>query len=199
MERGHPMDDPAFFCKLCLPTCKLCQTACVSAMRLLYWNCVERWKERGAGMKVKLSVSTERYDEIRKMLAAAGIEVTEVADLILSEANHFAETLLVRDPATGEHIVLPVKDIVFIESFGRNIEVQTEENRYQAAERLYQLAGQLDPEKFLRVSNSVVIAREKVKSISPTLSMKFILTMAEGSKIDVTRTYYYIFKEQFGI
>ena len=150
-------------------------------------------------MKVKLSVSTERYDEIKKMLAAAGIEVTEDADLILSEANHFAETLLVRDPATGEHIVLPVKDIVFIESFGRNIEVQTEENRYQAAERLYQLAGQLDPEKFLRVSNSVVIAREKVKSISPTLSMKFILTMAEGSKIDVTRTYYYIFKEQFGI
>ena len=57
----------------------------------------------------------------------------------------------------------------------------------------------LDPDQFLRISNSVVIARNKVKSISPTLSMKFILTMQNGKKVDVTRSYYYIFKEYFGI
>lgn len=150
-------------------------------------------------MKIRLSVRPERQEEIKRTLASAGIEVTDDADLILSETNHFAETLIVKDPATGEHVVLPAEEIVYIESFGRSIEVQTEQKRYQATERLYQLAGQLDPEKFLRVSNSVVIACAKVKSISPTLSMKFVLTMAEGSKIDVTRSYYYIFKECFGI
>lgn len=150
-------------------------------------------------MKVRLSVSPERYERIKGELTNAGIEIDDAADLVLSEANRFADTLLVKDPASGEHVVLPVESIVYIESFGRSIEVQTEEKRYQAAERLYQLVGQLDPEKFLRVSNSVVIARGKVKSISPTLSMKFVLTMAEGSKIDVTRSYYYIFKEYFGI
>lgn len=29
--------------------------------------------------------------------------------------------------------------------------------------------------------------------------MKFILTMANGRKVDVTRSTYYIFKESFGI
>lgn len=150
-------------------------------------------------MKIRLSVSSERYEEVKASLTAAGIEIDDGADLVLSEANHFADTLLLKDSETGEHVLLAAEEIVYIESFGRSIEVQTEQKRYQAGERLYQLAGQLDPEKFLRVSNSVVIACAKVKSISPTLSMKFVLTMVEGSKIDVTRSYYYIFKEHFGI
>lgn len=29
--------------------------------------------------------------------------------------------------------------------------------------------------------------------------MKFILTMEDGKKVDVTRSYYYSFKEAFGI
>ena len=70
---------------------------------------------------------------------------------------------------------------------------------YQLSERLYKVLDMLDPDQFLRISNSVVIARNKVKSISPTLSMKFILTMQNGKKVDVTRSYYYIFKEYFGI
>lgn len=51
----------------------------------------------------------------------------------------------------------------------------------------------------MRISNSVVIAKDKVTSISPTFSMKFVLTMANGQKVDVTRSYYYLFKESFGI
>ena len=68
-----------------------------------------------------------------------------------------------------------------------------------AMDRLYKIFNQLDPEKFLRISNSVVISRRSVVKITPTLSMKFILTMSDGKNVDVTRSYYYIFKENFGI
>ena len=64
---------------------------------------------------------------------------------------------------------------------------------------LYRLTARLDPEAFLRISHSVVIARSKVVRIAPTLSMKFILTLRDGRTVDVTRSYYYIFKETFGI
>ena len=150
-------------------------------------------------MKVKLSVSQARYPEILAALSAHGIEVDENADLVLSESSRYADSLLVRDARTGERVRLSVEEIVSIESFGHTVEVHTQDGVYQTKERLYRLAALLDPDRFLRVSNSVVIARDKVRSISPTLSMKFILTMQNGEKVDVTRSYYYIFREAFGI
>ncbi len=150
-------------------------------------------------MKVKLVVSNERYEEVKAALLERNIEIDDAADLVLSENICFADTLLVKDVKTGERIFLPVKDIVSIETFGRTVEVNTKDKAYQAMDRLYKIVNLLDPNNFLRISNSVVIAKDKVERIATTLSMKFILTMANGKKVDVTRSYYYIFKENFGI
>lgn len=148
-------------------------------------------------MKVRLNVSPERQEELRAILLEHGIEVDEAAELVLSESNAFAGTLMVR--RKGERVLLPSNEIIYIESQGHTVEVHTLEETYQARERLYQVLARLDEEKFLRISNSVIIAKSKVQRITPTLSMKFILTMADGAKVDVTRSYYYIFKEAFGI
>ena len=80
-----------------------------------------------------------------------------------------------------------------------SVEVHTRDKTYQAMDRLYKIVNLLDPNKFLRISNSVVINTDKVKKITSTLSMKFILTMSDGKSVDVTRSYYYIFKEYFDI
>lgn len=150
-------------------------------------------------MKVKLVVSNERYEEVKAALLERNIEIDDTADLVLSENIYFADTLLVKDAKTNERIFLPVKDIVSIEAIGHTVEVNTQDKTYQAMDRLYKIVSLLDPNSFLRISNSVVIAKDKVKQIATTLSMKFILTMANGKKVDVTRSYYYIFKENFGI
>ena len=150
-------------------------------------------------MKVKLVLNKQRYDEIKELLTAHGIEIDDAADLVLSENNRFLDNLIVKDIIKNERIMIPVEDIIYIETFGHNVEVYTKENTYQATDRLYKIMNQLNPEKFLRISNSVVIQKDKIKSISSTLSMKFILTMSNGKRVDVTRSYYYIFKDSFGI
>lgn len=150
-------------------------------------------------MKVKLIVSTERYDEIKRALTERGIEIDDNADLVLSENNRFPDNLIVKDVVKNERVVLPVEDIAYIETYGHTVEVHTKGETFQATDRLYKIVNQLDPEKFLRISNSVVISKSKVKQISTTLSMKFVLTMVNGKKVDVTRSYYYIFKDSFGI
>lgn len=150
-------------------------------------------------MKVKLVVSNERYDEIKKMLAERGIEIDDTADLVLSESNRYPDNLIVKDVVKNERVVLLIEDIVYIETYGHTVEVHTQNETYQAMDRLYKIVNQLDPDKFLRISNSVVISKSKVKQISTTLSMKFVLTMVNGKKVDVTRSYYYIFKDSFGI
>lgn len=155
--------------------------------------------EGGNCLKIKLSVSKERYQEIKMSLIAHGIELDENSDLVLSENNRYLDNLVVKDTETNERICLSTNEIISIESYGHAIEVHTQDKIYQSTERLYQIVRQLDPSEFLRISNSVIIAIDKIKTINPTLSMKFILTLTNGRRVDVTRSYYYIFKDYFNI
>ena len=150
-------------------------------------------------MKIRLAVSKQRYAEVENTLTRCGLEIDDNADFTLIENNRYIDRILVRDPLSDDHVFLPVDEIVLIEAFGHIMEVCTQDRSYQVSDRLYRILDMLNPDNFLRISNSVIIARNKVKSISPTLSMKFILTMQNGKKVDVTRSYYYFFKEYFGI
>ena len=150
-------------------------------------------------MEIQLAVSNERYEEIKNVLLELGITVSDSADLVLHEVNRFADNLIVKGQEDGSHHVVPVSEIMIIESFGHAVEVHTKSGSYRSSDRLYQLTNLLDPNKFLRISNSVIIAKDKVKQITPSLSMKFSLTMENGKRVDVTRSYYYIFKEAFRI
>lgn len=150
-------------------------------------------------MKVRLAVSPERYEPLRAQLGAHGIEVDDSAELVLSETGRFAETLAVRERAGGVRALLPVEEIVSIETLGREVVVYARGRCWQTGERLYRLAARLDPDRFLRVSQSTVVNRAAVREITPTLFMRFILTPSDGRRVDVTRTYYYLFKESFGI
>lgn len=150
-------------------------------------------------MEVKLVVSQDRYEEIKNILQERGITVSETADFALYETNRFADSLIVRGQDDSSCYVISVSEIIIIESFGHTVEIHTDKGSYKSFDRLYQLATMLDPDRFLRISNSVIIAKDKVKQIAPSLSMKFILTMENGKRVDVTRSYYYIFKEAFGI
>lgn len=150
-------------------------------------------------MKIKLAVSKQRYAEVETTLTQCGLEIDDNADFTLSENNRYIDRFLVRDSLSDDRVFLPVDEIVLIEAFGHTMEVCTQDKSYQVSDRLYRILDMLNPDNFLRISNSVIIARNKVKSISPTLSMKFILTMQNGKKVDVTRSYYYFFKEYFGI
>ena len=149
-------------------------------------------------MKIKLAVSDERLPALTEALTRAGFELDDAADLVILERDRYLSHLAVRD-ASGGRVHLAVEDVVFLESFGHTVTVHCLDGTFQTSDRLYQLALMLDPKKFLRISNSVIIQRSKVKRIQPSLSMKFILLMADGSRVDVTRTYYNSFKEFFHI
>ena len=149
-------------------------------------------------MKIRLLVSEAHRMEITEKLEKAGFQIDDEAPFLLSETQVHPAFLNVRD-SRGERVRLATEDIIFMESYGHRVEVHTAQGSYQAADRLYQLAEILDPRQFLRISNSVIIARRHVKKIRPALSMKFILTLSDGTVVDVTRSYYSAFREFFNI
>ncbi|MBQ5311582.1 MAG: LytTR family transcriptional regulator [Oscillospiraceae bacterium] len=148
-------------------------------------------------MKIRLMVSEERYGAVYRELTEKGFEIDDSADLILVENNVYVKHLIGKQ---GEEMFrLDVKDITHIESFAHDVIAYTHGGEYRLNERLRRLEEILDPDDFIRVSNSAIVAASHIKSIRPALSQKFVLTLSDGSKVDVTRTYYYIFKEYLGI
>ena len=72
-------------------------------------------------------------------------------------------------------------------------------DKFRINERLKNLAVILDPKVFIRISNSVIISVNHIENIRPAFTQKFVITMKNGAKVDVTRSYYYVFKEFIGI
>lgn len=149
-------------------------------------------------MKVRISVSQEKYDAVKEFLEEHGIEISDEAEYLFTESFGFPKFLPVRNDKRERYNV-SVDDVVFIEAFGKDIEVHTARETYYSQDRMYQLELLLDPQEFIRVSKSVIISRKHVKKIRPTLSMKYVLTMSDGTLVDVTRSYYNDFRRFFNI
>lgn len=149
-------------------------------------------------MKIRISVSPEKYEPVKEYLESRGVEVGEDGEYLLTEASGFPEFLSVRNEKK-ERVNLSVGEVIFIEAFGKDIEVHTLRETYLAQERMYQLELSLDPREFLRISKSVIIARRHITKIRPALSMKYVLTMRDGTVVDVTRSYYNDFRRFFNI
>lgn len=148
-------------------------------------------------VKIKLEVSKDIYDELKGKLENSGFLIDDDADFVLSQRNAYIDYLAVRKDDVSVHI--PVDQIVYIESLGHDVFVYTGTEKYKSLERLWQLEKKLNPNCFLRISKSTIIATKQVKKIRPALSQKFLLTLSCGALVDVTRTYYYAFREYFGI
>lgn len=146
-------------------------------------------------MNIKLMLDPN--DPLRAELSNMGITDNPESEYLLirrgTGVNYIAGK---RD---DQQFFLDVNDICFIESMGHDIIIYAADGTYNSGDRLKALEQVLPADKFLRVSNSAIVNLKKIKRIESTLLQKFILHMTNGSKVDVTRSYYYIFRERIGI
>ncbi len=149
-------------------------------------------------MKIRISVSDEKYVSVKEYLSDHGIEISDDAEFMITESAGRSSFVSVKDEKK-DRVNLAAEEIVYIESYGKDIEIHTMTDIYHSQDRMYELETLLDPKEFLRVSKSVIVSRKHVKKIRPSLSMKYILTMSDGTLVDVTRSYYSDFRRFFGI
>ena len=65
-------------------------------------------------MKVRISVSQEKYDAVKKLLEEHGIEINDESEYLITESFGFPEFLSVRDDKRERYSV-SVDEVVFIE------------------------------------------------------------------------------------
>ena len=148
-------------------------------------------------MRLRLRLNRETEESVKEELKRKDIEISEDADLILTEENYYDERLFCKDEQGT--VIVPLSEICHIESLGHDVYVYTMDRKYKTELRIYQLSSLLPPDQFIRISNSVIIQRNSIYRIRPGLSCKFFVTLKDGASVDVTRTYYYKFKEFYGI
>lgn len=146
---------------------------------------------------MKLRILLDPNDDLRKELESLGITDDESSEYILTRKNMSVNFIQVKKD--DRLFYIDVSDIVYIESLGHDVYVHTADDNYVTRERLKQLEKLLDPEQFLRVSSSAIINTKQIKQIEASIFQKFILHMQNGARVDVTRSYYYIFKDRFNI
>ena len=149
-------------------------------------------------VKLRIAVSEEKYAALRDYLMERGVELGEDGEFLVTEASRYPAFLSARDEKK-ERVRLSAEEVLYIEAFGKEIEIHTPAGTYYAQDRMYELEALLDPAKFIRVSKSVIVSGKHVKKIRPSLSMKFILTLSDGTLVDVTRSYYGDFRRFFNI
>ena len=148
-------------------------------------------------MKLRLKLNPDKRELLRRELTDRGIEISDDAELILTEENYREGEILCRN--AGERVSVSIDDILYIESLGKEVWIYTEEQSCSTAVRLYEFEKLLPAEKFIRISNSVIIRKNAIKRIRPAMGQKFYLTLRNGTVVDVTRSYYYRFKDYYGI
>ena len=144
-------------------------------------------------LKVMLSSDDPIIEELRKL----NIEIDERSEYVLTRREMDLNYLPAKDG--DQTFYISIDDIIFIESLGHDVMLHTKDGVYVTKERLKTLERMLDPDDFLRVSNSSIVSIKNIRRIEASILQKFILHMSNGDKVDVTRSYYYIFKDRFNI
>ncbi len=101
--------------------------------------------------------------------------------------------------AGEETTVLDASEIVYAESVDRKTFVYTAGDCLETRLRLYELEELLEPCGFLRISKSVLVQVQRIRSLRAELDRRLRLTLETGEQIIVSRQYADALKQKLGV
>ncbi|HET7209825.1 MAG TPA: LytTR family DNA-binding domain-containing protein [Terriglobales bacterium] len=137
----------------------------------------ERWEAALARAKT-------RHDE--RNLREFGSRVLHMLAM-RSESGRYIDRLVVK--GSGSTRFIRVADIDLIEGAGVyvNLHVAGKELLYRSA--LHELAGHLDPQRFIRVHRSAIVNIDSILELQPISHGEFEIVLKDGHRSRVSRTY----------
>lgn len=90
---------------------------------------------------------------------------------------------------SGKVLFLEVEELDFIEASGNYIRIHAGGEQYLVHESLGRVENALDKSIFARVHRSVIINLHKIRSLQPCNSGEYIMTLASGKSLPVSKRY----------
>ncbi len=98
----------------------------------------------------------------------------------------------------GKILLLPVEAITHISSANNYVEIHADSAKHLMRETLSALESQLDPNKFLRISRSSIVAINRIREIHPLFHGEHTLILSSGAKLTASRSYRDVLKPFLG-
>lgn len=145
-------------------------------------------------MKITINID-EKIDETEIMINCNRLTV-DIENIIATLRIINQQMLVIKD---GEHYLLDVGDISYIEALERKTFVYTEDAIFESKLKLYEMEERLCNSGFFRVSKSCLVHLKYIKSIKNDIERKLRLTMKNGEQIMVSRQYADEIKKRLGV
>jgi len=88
-----------------------------------------------------------------------------------------------------KHYFVRVADIDWIEAEGNYLRLVTGDTSHLIRETMKGIEARLDPEQFVRVHRSAIVAIDRVKSIEAREHGDYVITMSTGARLETSRGY----------
>lgn len=135
-------------------------------------------------MKTVIHTIADKADE------QVTIDCCEVTQEILNLRAH-AESVggSITGVTDGKSVVLPLSAILYFEAVDERVFAYTESDVADVRGRLYEYEERLSDKGFVRVSKSVLVRLDKIRSIAPSPGRKFEAELCNGERVIISRQY----------
>lgn len=132
-------------------------------------------------------------------------KIIVVTDSVTEEVRNLVSRLSAESPQVisgvrdGQLEVLEEADVIRVYANAGKVFAVTGRGEYVLRLRLYELEERLDPNRFVRISNSEIINLKKVKNFDLKVSGTICVRLADGAVSYVSRRYVSRIKQILGV
>ena len=125
-------------------------------------------------------------------------ERTQIAALLenVKQKPRFLGRLAVK--AGGRILFLKAEEIDWIQADDKYVHIHTGNKSYLVRQALSAMETQLDPQRFVRVHRSAIVNIERIKELQPMFTGEYTITMENGTRLALSRSYKNKLFELFG-
>lgn len=118
-------------------------------------------------------------------------ELTHNLNALLAQLQPKPAAPLQRIPVktSGKVLFVNIPDVDWVGSADNYVELHVGPQAHLIRETLTAMQQRLPPERFIRISRTVIVNSERVKELQPLFHGEYSLTLRDGTRLTLSRTY----------
>lgn len=121
-------------------------------------------------------------------------DLKSLLESLKSAEDAYPNSLFVQK--SEKYLNLNIEDITYLEASGDYTVVSTSDDQFLSSSGISRVESKLNPEKFIRIHRSTIINLDHLKEIEKHFNGGLVVTMKNGKKFSVSRTYTKKIKEK---
>jgi two-component system LytT family response regulator len=135
--------------------------------------------------RAKSQIAAQEINKVSNRLLAL-LEERESERKVLKQQPSYLTRLMIK--SSNRVMVLKVDDIDFIEADGNYAKLHLGRKAHLLRQKMNDLEGQLNPDKFVRIHRSIIVNLDRIKEMHPHFNGDYIVVLHDGRQLRMSRT-----------